>query len=163
MYPARKTAQVMDKFKVIVKRSFAQYVNELMNERFKSVLSAEKEEPATPASSAESASEEETSSTENAINTTPEEVEAFLIIKALLHDHVDPSRIKFKDTQSYFGILLDGKVTKWICRLQIEGKTKKIIFPGIDGGKETQAYILSNNDLFAHQEELIKSLQMYLG
>ncbi|MEG0513907.1 MAG: type I restriction endonuclease, partial [Clostridia bacterium] len=86
VYPGRRTAPVTDKFKAITKRSFSQYINELLNDRFKSLMSAP-EEKETPHVVPETADEPELS----AINTTDDEFEAFIIIKSLLHDSVDPS------------------------------------------------------------------------
>lgn len=54
---------------------------------------------------------------ESKIITTEEELEAFYIVRAILSQAIDPSRIVHRDTQRYFGILLDDNNRKPICRL----------------------------------------------
>ncbi len=160
VYPGRRTTQVMEKFKSIIKRSFAQYINELLKDRFKSMLSSSDEKEDTSANNEESETNEE--SEEDRINTTAEEVEAYLIIKALLHDSVDPCRLSYKDTLSYFSVLLDEKVTRWICRLQIEGRKKSIIFPAKDGSKEKRVSLDNNDSIYKYKDLLVESLNKYL-
>ena len=49
------------------------------------------------------------------------------IVKSILRQVVDSSRIAYRDTASYFGILLDDNNRKWICRIQLEGSEKHIV------------------------------------
>ncbi len=163
VYPGRKTVQVMDKFKVIIKRSFAQYINELLNSRFQSMLSTPEEKTDADDQGKQDAPAPEAVDVEaSKINTTVDEVEAFLIIKALLHDIVEPSRITYKDTASYFSILMDGKVTKWICRLQIEGRKKSIFFPLGEDNKELRVLIDNNDSLYSLKNRLVEAARKYL-
>ena len=53
---------------------------------------------------------------ENRVITTPEELEAFFIVKMLLKDTVSLEDLSYKDTINYISMLYQGKVTKWICR-----------------------------------------------
>jgi predicted type IV restriction endonuclease len=160
VYPGLRTVQVIEKFRSIIKRSFLQYVNELLKDRFKSMLMPPEEKQ--KADTQSETSETEETADDNQINTTAEEVEAFLIIKALIHDVVEPSRITYKDTASYFGVLLDNKATKWICRLQIENRKKFIYFPLKDGNKDLRIVIINNDSIYQYKDHLIKSVQKYL-
>ena len=158
VYAGRKTAQVVEKFKGIVKRAFAQYINDIMNERLKSVLSPEKEraEDEKP-----SDVEAEAFDNDNGITTTDDELEAFIIVKTLLHSDVDVSRLQFKDTRSYFVILLDGKTSKWICRLFLEGRKHSIVIP-CSNGTEERFYLENNDDIYKHQEAIRLRLKTLL-
>ena len=66
---------------------------------------------------------------EKEIVTTAEELQAFYIVKSILGDDIDLNRITYKDTASYFGILIDGKVTRWICRVYFKDNIKYLIIP----------------------------------
>lgn len=59
------------------------------------------------------------------IVTTKSEQELFAIIKRIAGDNFD---IQFKDTESYFGVLLDGKTNRWICRFH-DKVSSYITFP----------------------------------
>ncbi|MCI6039986.1 MAG: endonuclease, partial [Clostridiales bacterium] len=153
VYNGRKTSSVVERFKPIVKRSFSQYLNDILNERFKSMLNASDEEKK---QEKETQPEEEAMQEEaSAIHTTAEEVEAFFIIKALVHDVIEPSRLSYKDTQSYFSILVDNKTTRWICRLQIEGRKKSVIIRGGEAKKEERIPITNNNDLYGLKDKFV--------
>ena len=165
VYSGRKTSQVMDKFRDIVKRAFTQYINDVMNERLKSVLDPSTKpeivKESTHAPAEEQPATEEEIPASDGIHTTSTELEAYIIVKTLLHDTVDAPRIQYKDTRSYFSILLDGKTTRWICRLQLEGKKQSIIIPGTDG-KEARYYISSGDDIMQYREELVKRVNMLM-
>lgn len=159
VYAGHKTSAIIEKFRPIVKRSFAQYMNDIINDRFKTVLADSGEEaPKQEAPQAEEPAEtiaEEPSG----INTTDAEIEAYYIIKALLHDVVDPSRITYKDTKSYFAILLDGKTTRWICRLCVEGRKKAIIFN--IGDTTGEKHPLQTNDaIYSLKDKLVAAVNI---
>jgi hypothetical protein len=58
------------------------------------------------------------------IETTPEEMEGFFIVKSIVRTSVEPERIGHRDTQSYFGILLDDNNRKPVCRLHFNRSQK---------------------------------------
>jgi len=121
IYSGRKTQNVLDKFTPIVKKSYVQFINELVNEKIKNALdndSKVKEEVAISS---------ETVSVEPKIITTDEELESFYIIKNILKDTIDYARISYKDTESYFNVLIDNNVRKWVCRIFFNSKNKYLI------------------------------------
>ena len=91
------------------------------------------------------------------IVTTEEELEGFFIIKSLLREAVEANRIQYKNTQKYFGICLDGKPTKTICRLWFNSKQKYIGFLD-DNAKESKQPIDDLNDIYKLSPELRSSL-----
>ncbi len=152
VYEGKRTAANIEKFTPIVKKSFSQYLNDVMNERLKKVTDTtpeEKEEEVLP---------EETVEEKPKIITTDEEVEIYITIKALLHSKIDVSRITYKDTQSYFGILLDGKTTKWICRLYLDGKNKYIRFHSKTNDSEDWKQLDATHSIYDYQHELEEAL-----
>lgn len=68
----------------------------------------------------------EDADTPERIITTSEELASFYLIKTLLRDMIDVNRIQYKDTQGYFGINLDGRGARTICRLYL-GRFRKYI------------------------------------
>lgn len=100
IYPGIKTQNVIDRFRDITQKAFKQFVNDTLNDRFKALIDNASVKEATAVTELEEEVEPVSK-----INTTIEELEAFAIVKTLLKDTVDPSRIFYRDTESYFGIL----------------------------------------------------------
>lgn len=96
----------------------------------------------------------ETPDAPDGVVTTSTELECFAIVKTLLHDAIDISRISYKDTKSYFSVIVDGKTSKWVCRLRVEGKTKTITIPD-ETGKEIRHTINSVDDIINYKEVLL--------
>lgn len=155
VYPGKRTQNVKEKFKGIIKTSLNQFVNEMMNEIIKNAIEKQSnEETQSKANSTEKDKEPK-------IVTTLEELEAYFIVKTLLREIVDPERITYKDTQSYFGILLEDNTWKWICRVYIKESTKYLTLP--DEKKNEVRYQLKKiQDIYDLKNELIQSLKRYL-
>jgi DNA polymerase III epsilon subunit-like protein len=93
--------------------------------------------------------------------TTKDELDAFSIVKAILRKNVPGDRITYKDTGSYFGILLDQNSRKWICRLNLDSKNKHIYIS--DENKKPVRYDINTlDDIYDLEDKLIESLQKYL-
>ena len=153
------TAKLMDQFTGLTKKSIQQYINDLITDRLKSALKKENEdEKKTKENEAAIAAEE--ASNESKVETTPEEAEAFLIVKTILRQKIKPSRIVPRDAQSYFAILLDDNNRKTICRLYLNGNKK--YFVTIDEQKkEVKNEITTIDDIFNHSETLLKIVEAY--
>jgi hypothetical protein len=159
-------------FTDITKRSFNQLVNERINVRLKSALSGPGEaggdapavavdEQSTPTAIA-TESENEASSREGLIETTPEELEGFYIIKSMLRDAVEPSRITHRDTQSYMGILLDDNNRKPLARLYFN-RAQKYLGLFDEERNEERVAIDDLNDIYQHAAKLRRVLAFYEG
>ena len=73
---------------------------------------------------------------------------------------IKPERITYKDTRSYFNVLLDGKTTKPICRLYLQSSKKKIgVFDS--SKKETRYDIDTINDIYKYSDALINRARWY--
>jgi hypothetical protein len=152
--PSIVTPKVLEQFRILVKKSFSQYLNDAINERLKSALATEQQK-------ADELHKEELiiASEEHKIQTTPEEMEAFYIVRAILCSKVQVARIANRDQQSYFGILLDDNNRKPICRLHFSPKRKLVTF--FDTGKEERVEIESNSNLYEHSSRLINVVDQY--
>lgn len=154
VYQKRKTQNVIDNFREVVKKSFNQFINELMNERIKSALERQDKQDVED--------DLETEEIISKIITTEEELEAYFIVKTILKEEIPTNRIQYKDTESYFGIIIDNSSRKWICRLYINRSNKYIIIP--DEQKNNVKHSISSvEDIYQLKEHLIEALHRYLA
>lgn len=157
VYSGRKTQNVIDKFKGVVKKSLNNYVNELMSDRFKHAMEKQEPEQFQPKVDVPA----EVDNVPSRIETTEEEKEGFFIVKSLLRELVSVDRVTSKDTESYFGILLDNNSWKWICRLQFNTTQKYVIIP--DKSKNQVKYPINNiYDIYNFKNELNDCLKRHL-
>jgi predicted type IV restriction endonuclease len=160
VYAGRKTQNVIEKFRDISKKSFNQFINELMNDRIKSALQQDKpqEQPKVEVNVEDENTDKPVTSK---VLTTVSELEAFFIVKNVLREIISSNRITYKDTESYFGILLDNNTWKWICRLYLSETQKYIIIP--DENKKGIKYNLEQiDDIYNYKEQLVQVIKRYI-
>jgi hypothetical protein len=144
-------------FKDVVKKGSTQFLNEILNIKLSSALKNNINDLKTE-SIAES---EEIQEEKDQIVTTQLEYEAFYLIKGIAREVVDISRLSYKDTLSYFGIMFDGKVTKWFCRLYLNGK--KLTIGIADANKQEHKFeIQSIDDIYKYKNEILDGIKGYL-
>ncbi len=144
VYNGVKTQNVIDKYRDILKKSINTYINEIISDRLQNVIKNSEEEEM----------QLEIKKDNNPIITTQEEIDSYYIVKSILAEYISTDRINYKDTNSYFGILLDNKVTKWICRVFLKESVKFVIIAQED--KTEKRYdINSIEDIYKLKEELI--------
>ena len=156
VYPSVVTAKVLEQFTELTKKSIQHYISDLITERLKTALSKEDEKNKV---------ENEISAEQNLediskINTTEEELEAFLIVKTILRQKVPATRVTYRDAQSYFAIFLDDNNRKAICRLYLNGG-KKYIGTLDENKKETKFEIGTLDEIFNYSEILLKTTDLY--
>lgn len=139
-------------FSALTKRAFQQLVNDSIDKRLMSAMTA-------GAEAAPDEGEDEGGAGAEIV-TTQEELEGYHVVKALLRDKVEPSRIVHRDTQSYMGILLDDNNRKPIARLHFNRKQKYLgVFD--ERRKEERIPIESVDDIFKHADKLRRVLAFY--
>jgi hypothetical protein len=153
VYPSMVTAKVLEQFKGILKRSFTQFINDNISERLKSALLTQQQQEA------QAEETEPVDTVEEKVITTPEEMEAYYIIRAILRKSIDVKRIVFRDTQSYMGILVDDNNRKPVCRLHFNGKKKSLTVFDSEGGEKLDINLL--DDIYQHSERLINAVGRY--
>ncbi len=148
IYQGRKTQAVVDKFTPIVKKAYAQFISEMMSERIKNALETDskKDEPI------EQKSLSESEVIEKKIVTTSDEIECYYIIKNILREVTDFNRVTYKDTESYFSILIDSNVRKWVCRIYTNTKGTFIQFNSAEFKEKYE--IIENVDLYKYSDIL---------
>jgi len=156
VYSGMKTQNVIERFRPIIKKALNQYVTELMNEKIKTVLE-NNDSDSTPPVTPDAVIEE----TASKVITTPEELEAYFIIKNQLRELVPMEDIGYKDTASYIAINYKNNTRKRICRLIIGEKQNFLIIPD-ENKKENRFPIENIYELENYKNELIEVLKRYL-
>lgn len=127
-YDGKITQQVLDRFTPVLVAAMNQFINDRINERLKNAMTQQQKPEAPDPSAQEAPAEDKTAS---GIVTTPEEIEAWYLIKSLLVGVVDSERVTMRDAQSYCAILLDDNNRKPLCRLHFNGKQWRVgLFDG---------------------------------
>ena len=165
VYDGTLTAKVKFQFTDITGKALKQFLNDSINDRLKSAIGSDvrtqpkREESALPSSS-EFAAETAESDSDSKIITTLEELEGYNIVRAIVRQKVDVSRIIARDTQSYFGVLLDDNNRKPLCRLHFNAKRRYIGIFDKDK-KETRHPIETVDDIFNYSEQLLATVTNY--
>ncbi|GGP57067.1 type I restriction endonuclease [Shewanella saliphila] len=153
-YDGVLTPKVKQQFTEITKKALRQFLSDSINDRLKSAIGGEQV----------SKKDEETLHTQDddkpKIITTNDEVEGFNIVKAILRQKVDATRIIARDTQSYFGVLLDDNNRKPLCRLHFNAKQKYLGLFDVDKN-ETRHPIETIDQIFDFSEILLQTTAYY--
>ena len=157
VYPSVVTAKVLEQFTNLTKKSIQQYISDLITERLKTALTKEDEESKENIGNIDI---EQPNLDNSKIETTEEELEGFLIVKTILRQQINLTRVTFRDAQSYFAILLDDNNRKSICRLYLNGN-KKFIGVFDEQKKENKIEITALDDIFMHSDILNKTVENY--
>ncbi|MBW1245574.1 type I restriction enzyme HsdR N-terminal domain-containing protein [Pseudomonas tolaasii] len=162
VYDGVITQRVREQFFELTRKALAQFLNDQINDRLKSAMSGAPQPtialiPVTNSSVEEAQYRDES---EDKIVTTLEEMEGYHIVRALVRSVVDAKRIVQRDTQSYFGILLDDNNRKPICRLHFNRSQKYLgIFD--EEKNETRHAISSIDEIYEYADQLKKTVGYY--
>lgn len=144
---------VREQFCGIVKRAFTQFINNTINERLRSAMAATQTTTTEGTASATQEGAATPDSSESKVLTTEEELQAFLIVRAIMCEVCPIERIAFRDAQSYSSVLLDDNRLKPLCRFHFDMKQKKVGL--FNEAKEEERFSLESlNDLFKYADRL---------
>ncbi|AQY21383.1 type I restriction endonuclease [Riemerella anatipestifer] len=155
------TANRLNAFREYTKRAVANSINESISSRLKSALNINEKIHSDKQEDTEVAPIDENNETPKVV-TTEEEIEAFQIVKAILREVLPAERIAQRDTQSYFGVLLDDNNRKPLCRLHLNSATTKYL-ELFHNGKDAGEKVLLNSleDIYNYKAELQKTVENY--
>ena len=158
IYEGTKTKNTLEKFGAIVKKGFSQFISERVNEKLSAALNTNVD---TKISSTPDTEEikDEVSNKDSEIVTTSEELEAYTTTKIVLKDVVDPSRIFYRDNRSYFNVLLDDNIRKWIMRIYTVNNKFKLQF---NDEKHTTIEISTPLDIVNYSDVLTSTTKRFL-
>lgn len=154
IYDGMKTKNTLERFEPIVKKGFKQFINELVNDKLNAALKSTVEEE-----QKEVAASAEAEKAKPAIVTTEEEIQGYAVIKAILTDIIEPDRVFYRDNQSYFNVLLDNNIRKWIARLYLETSKKYIEF---NDEQKTKLPLEKVTDILDHREKIIEVAKTFI-
>jgi len=166
VYSGRMMQNVLEQFRGITRRALEQFVNDEIGRRLKSVLdkSETQNEPEPSVIPIQEEVPEGRSSKQkddDRIETTPDELEGFKIIRNILKDVFDIERIFYRDSINYFSVLLDDNNRKTICRLYFSVRKKYIMFFDQEIGKEEKIKISEVNEINNFAERLKATVLKY--
>lgn len=145
-------------FREYTLKAFSNSISESINFRLKKALSINETLPSREEEKILSVDE---NSDVVKLITTEEEMEASQIVKAILREVVPAKRIAFRDTQSYFGVLLDDNNRKPLCRLHFNSSNKyiELFNNGKDNGEKK--LLASLDDIYGYRTELLVTVANY--
>ena len=152
------TANRLITFKDYTRKAFSISINESISFRLKNALSINE---SVPSISDEQNPPINESAEVSKFFTSEEEMEGSQIIKAILREVLPASRIAFRDTQSYFGILLDDNNRKPICRLHFNSSNKSIELFNNGKDKGEKKALTSLDDVYNYKTELLETIKNY--
>jgi hypothetical protein len=162
IYEGYKNAQVIERFRPIVKTALNHLINEMMNERITSALKTS-EETVEPPPATEAANTEPEAESKSAIVTTEDEMQGFYIIRAILANEFDIEKITYKDTVHYFSVLYNDMPTRWICRLRINESKIVLSLPNDETRAEDRIELDTLNDIYKHKDRLLASARRFFN
>ncbi|MCI0712253.1 MAG: type I restriction enzyme HsdR N-terminal domain-containing protein [Chloroflexi bacterium] len=159
VFSGRVTQKVRDDFGIVVKKAFQQFLNDKINERLQSAMQKTSELPAVEASE-ETVQGEVREESDDSIVTTQEEIEAYMIVKSILREVINPKRVAMRDLKTYCGVLLDDNNRKPICRLHFHETSKYIGLFNKDKNEERVA-IEEIDDIYKYADRLKETITYY--
>lgn len=148
VHDGRLSASVRGMLAGVVQSAFKEILRDRMRTRLSPVL-----EDSEPEIVLDEAGDE--------IETTQEEIEGFLMVKALLRGKVDANRVHIRDARSYCAVLLDNNNRKPVARLHFN-RSKKYV--GLfDGEKEDRVPIDSLDDILNLSDRFLATVAKYDG
>jgi hypothetical protein len=159
VYEGRMTKPVREQFTEITRKALQEFVSERVRSRLESALAGESPAPIETAEQQEAAAGEEE---REGVTTTPEEMEGYQIVRAILSASIDPRRVAMRDVRTYCGILLDDNNRRPICRLHFEARQKHVgLFD--EAKNETRHPIEDVTEIFGFADALRATVARYDG
>ena len=162
VYSKLLTKQAMERFTVVVKQAFREFINDRINATLKTALAREAtEEVPEPEPEPEPEQVQQQAPKHAGVVTTDEELAGFEIVKDILKDSVDPERVFMRDTVNYCGILLDNNNRKPLCRLRFNAKSVKRLGVFDEEGREEPHIIDSLEEIRDYADQIRATADHY--
>lgn len=158
VYDGVITPKLLEQFTSLVKRSISGLISDTISDRLKTALKTETSQEEVVVLQEDN----QTDSDKSGIVTTDEELEGFMLVKAILREVTDVSRVAYRDAQTYFAVLFDDNNRKPIVRLYFNSPSNKYIITFDKDKKETRHNIVSLNDIYQYANELKDVVKSYL-
>ena len=167
VYDGAITQRVREQFAPLVNKAAKQFLNDQVNDRLKTALSATSFAPAEVIADAGQVTSQPAAQDDldrdTELTTTLEELEGYQIVKAIACSEVKPQRVVHRDSKSYFAIILDDNNRKPIARLHFNGKSKKYLGLFDQEKNETRHEIESLDDIYQHAAHIRDAVRGYVS
>ncbi len=160
VYTGVKTEKVIFQFSEFVKKSVHNVVGDMITERLKNALTNEETMQLQAVEVTPSVQTAQAVETGKEIVTTEEEIEGFYIVKSILRSKVEAQRIDYRDTLSYFNVILDDNIRRTVCRLYFNTAKKQLGYFD-DAKKETKVELKTLDDIYQYADALCATAETY--
>ncbi|MCY4539247.1 MAG: type I restriction endonuclease [Chloroflexi bacterium] len=157
VYSGRLMANVIAEFTEITKQALREFLNDEIADRLQTAIDSTAGN--SDETSDESAVDEEVIDRSDGIETTEEELDGYYVVKSILRETIDVSRVFIRDVRSYCGILLDDNNRQPICRLHFNRSTKYLGL--FDGDSEERVAIDSVDSIYNYASEIRAAVAKY--
>lgn len=124
IYEGRVTQNILNTFSPIIVKGFNQFITERVNEKLSAALNTSVETKVT--TEVVKTEVEDVESVEYEVMTTPAELEVYTVVKMFAKDVITPDRVYYRDNRSYFNVLIDDNIKKWVLRYRSNSKKSTI-------------------------------------
>jgi predicted type IV restriction endonuclease len=161
VYEGMFTQAVKEQFTELTRKAFRQFVNEQFDDRLSLAFGDRKHASAeTEAVEAPPEPAADNDDGKPGVETTEDELQGFMMVKAILAQVVPLDRVVARDTKTYFGVLLDDNNRKPLCRLWLN---RSQWYLGVfDAEKnEDRLPIEKLDDIYQHAEKIKAAVEFY--
>ncbi|HCN59600.1 MULTISPECIES: type I restriction endonuclease [Mammaliicoccus] len=156
VYDGVKTKTIIDRFTPTLKNTFNLMINEKVTDKLNAALNNSTENKV-EVKNVENLTK--VTKTEDLIVTTPEELESYAIIKVISSDTIDTQRVHYRDNRSYFNILIDNSIRKWLTRIYFTKNRNYII---LNDDHKTTLEFNEPIDLLKYKDEISKVIEKFI-
>lgn len=165
-FPGQKTQQVVSSYSQIIKDAFSQFFKDRVGDILRNALKQNQggiegieSIIATSALATEPEIVEEVKP-DDGIETTQEEIEAYVIIKSIAREVIPATRVYMRDAKSYCAILLDNKNYKPIVRLFFNNLSNKrlCLFTGPQDKKGEMVPIDCLDEIYQYADRIKQAI-----
>jgi len=153
VYDGRITAAVMDILKSVTKSAFREHISDSVKNRLSNALQ-------TTTESDKQENQDNSFSSERDIVTTEEEVEGFMIIKAIAREIISVDRIVMRDAKTYCAILVDDNNRRPLVRMHFNRTQKQLGL--FDEGADERVNIERLDDIYNFSDRIKLTASKYV-
>lgn len=176
VYDGPVSQKIIEQFAPLIKKAVTGIINDTISDRLGLAIKSADEATAATSPQADATTPQDGAaeaaslpdgvvymSEDGSIVTTQEELDSFHIVKAILREVVDVKRIHYRDTQSYFGILLDDNNRKPVCRMCFNAKSVKYVVVCEESNDGTKYVIETLDDIYKYAENIKRAALRHIN
>lgn len=152
-YEDRLPSRAVEQFTPIIRNALRALMSEEAEERLKIIRASETDSV--------NASRSANNPDARLIETTQEEIEAFMIVRAIVRSVIDTRRVVIRDNLSYCAVNIDDNQRRPLCRLHLNSATHKYLGVFDEQRKEIRMPLSSLDDIYKHAEILKATAARY--